>query len=355
MDGAPYGCVAARRRRMTARRIAGAGVVRSIGVAARDVVPIPIAQADARYVALDRMREQIDRVEWAPLRLSGAERSRPASPRVPHALVLHVAHAARLASVDDGSLADVPVVLDVGALAGYVGADEDGVAGTLRALWQAGALRAADRTSVHGTGVPGTTPDALPPAVTLAPTLLGPAPRCAALDWDRLALATAGAPSAWVAAHVLAVRLVLDEWTPMPRRALEHTLGCGVSGVRSALERLTVAGVVERREQRGGVSAYRFSSAMHAAGAPGQGADVPRQPSRQPAQHPTPPAPPQVTPAGAAAAPTAPAAPAAPATGVRLTVGGVDLDVPSGFRVRIEIGADGTPQIMLAPAATPPS
>lgn len=275
------------------------------------------------YVALDQLREYVDRVEWAPLRLSGERRTRPASPRLLHALVLHLAYAARGASDPGAPLDAVAVPLDVDGLASFLGTDADGVAGALGALQHAGV--------VHGAGPVGA--DRLPRAVSLTTALLGPAPRCAALDWGRVALATAGSPSAWVAAHVLAERLVLHEWTPMPRSALERTLGCGVSGVRSALERLTTAGVVERREQRGGVSAYRFVAAASEPETGRQGGDG--RPRMHPHMHPRM----HETPA------------AAPDTGVRLTVGGVELDVPPGLRVRVELGPDGRPQISLVPVA----
>ena len=344
------------------------GVIRSIGtVTETGDRPQPTPAAGERFVALDRMRAQIERLEWAPLQLTSAARGRPPSPRVPQALLLHLAHAARLASASDAavaglSIAEIAVAVDTSALAGFLGADDESVAAALRALLHADALQAGPDTArearpttrrpssldAHpglsvGTSAPDVLRRTLPGTVTLAPTLLGPPPRCAALDWSGLALATAGAPSAWVAAHVLAERLVLDEWTPMPRSALEHTLGCGVSGVRSALERLTVAGAVERREQRGGVSAYRFSAELRAAA--GQGGGVPRV---------SPPSPPRLAAPAAPRAVTASSMPlAAPATGVRLSVGGVELDVPAGLRVRVEIGADGMPQITLVPAATP--
>ncbi len=333
---------------MSARRARTATVVRSIGIGVeRGIAPAP--RVAERYVALDRLRDQLDGIVWAPLRLGGERRARPVSPRLPYALVLHLACAARTTSDHDAPLDAVAVPLDVDGLGSFLGADPDAVGGVVGALRHAGV--------VHAVGA--TTADAVPAAVALAPALLGPAPRCAALAWEQVALATAGSPSAWVAAHVLAERLAPDEWTPMPRSALERTLGCGVSGVRSALERLTTARVIERREQRGGVSAYRFAPGVFAPGgiAPGVGRQGGGEPSRIGAvpTRPTPtpltrphPAPSAVS---AAAAPAPPPAAAAD-TGVRLTVGGVEFDVPPGLRVRVELGPDGRPQISLVPVAT---
>ena len=304
-------------------------MVRSVGAAVeREITPLATPRAADRWVALDRMQEVLHRIEWAPLRLSGETRTRPASPRLPQALVLHLAHLGRLASGRDAAVAGVPIPLELGALASFLGTDDAGAAAAVRALQQAGVVHTVGRGAYDG----------LSATVALGPALLGAAPRCAALDWSGLALATAGSPSAWVAAHVLAERLVLDEWTPMPRSALERTFACGVSGVRSALDRLTTAGVVERREQRGGVSAYRFSPALYAPTVRARGA---------PAVGDAPVVEPGVGPAQVASSNVA------AATGVRLSVGGVELDVPAGLRVRVELGADGTPQITLVPAAPP--
>ncbi len=315
---------------MSARRVRSPGVVRSVGVVAERRIA-PAEHGAARYVALERLRDHVDRVEWAPLRMTGERRTRPASPRLPHALVLHLAQLARGASARDAALDAVVVPVDVDALAPLLGTDTDGVAGALAALQRAGVVHARDA--------------AIATAVALDASLLGPDPRCAALDWARLAFVTAGSPSAWVAAHVLAERLAPDEWTPMPRSALERALGCGVSGVRGALDRLTAATVIERREQRGGVSAYRFAAAL-------QGRAAAEVRSVAVAGAPTGP-----VGRGREAPPAAPAVPAgarptaAAATGVRLTVGGVELEVPAGLRVRVELGPDGTPQISLVPVA----
>ncbi|GJG89168.1 hypothetical protein tb265_43490 [Gemmatimonadetes bacterium T265] len=299
-------------------------------------------------MVLDRLRDGVDWIEWAPLRLAGERRGAPASPRLPHALVLHLAHAARAASAPDLPLDAVDTPCDVDGLASMLGTDPDAVVGALRALEQAGVVR-----GVAGAG------GRLPTAAALAPALLGPAPRCAALDWGRVALATVGAPSAWVAAHVLAERLAPHEWTPMPRSALERALGCGVSGVRSALERLTTAGVVERREQRGGVSAYRFAPSLVEARVDAWGGAGERWTDEAPAPRSTLRAPSPVGQAAAAVATPPPSTPTASApsvvganTGVRLSVGGVELEVPPGLRVRVEVGPDGTPQISLVPVAS---
>lgn len=303
----------------TGAEAAGGAVVRAIGVRPERSAA-PAARPAERFVAVDRLRERLDQVNWPPLRLAGSDGRRgPApSPRLPHALVLHLAHAARGASAPEVPLDAVPVRPDVPALASFLGVDAPVVAGALDALCEGALLEAG--------------PGAAADAVTLAPALLAPAPRGAALDWARVALATAGSPSAWLAAHVLAERLAPGEWTPVPRSALEHALGCGVSGVRGAVDRLAAAGVVERREQRGGVSAYRFATT----------------PAVPPAALPS------AVPSPALASPLVPppAVPAgSPATGVRLTIGGVDLDVPAGLSVRIELGPDGRPRIALASQA----
>lgn len=323
---------------VTARRTGTGTVVRSLGVMPERGI-VPVLRVADRYVALDRLRASADRIEWAPLRLGGEPRARPTSPRLPQALVLHLAAAARSASDDAAALATVSIPLELDVLASFLGTDADAVAGALGALQRAGV--------VHGVGhEAGRGADQRPEAVALAGELLGPAPRCAGLGWSRVALATAGSPSAWVAAHVLAERLAPDEWTPMPRSALEHTLGCGVSGVRSALERLATAGVVERREQRGGVSAYRFAPALFEHAGQGRGAPL-GDPRLAPPDRSTP-----APTARAVASPLVPPAMVMAAdTGVRLTIGGVELDVPAGLRVRVDVGADGKPQISLVPVA----
>ena len=64
--------------------------------------------------------------------------------------------------------------------------------------------------------------------------------------------------------HREAALLDRDGWTPVSRRVLEQALGCGTSGLRAALDRLVAADIIARREQPGGVSAFRFTDAAQA-------------------------------------------------------------------------------------------
>ena len=295
------------------------GVGRTGGGALALVAPAPAARAlGARalgYVALDPLRAALDALDWAPLRLAAGRAARPLSPRLPHALALHLALAAREAG---GA-----VVPDRTRLAAMLGASAAQLGGALDALVRAGVVVVS---AGHGE------------AVALAAAVLGPAPRCAALDWGALAAATAGSPSAWVAAHALAERLERYQWTPVPRAELEYTLGAGASGARAALDRLVAAGAVERREQRGGVSGYRFTEwAWGGGGVPVTSAVATAGPPVAVAS--------DVVSSGGAAVRAA----AEPASGVRLVVGGVEVEVPAGLRARVEIGADGRPTLTLLP------
>jgi hypothetical protein len=289
----------------------------------------PAAAPGSAFVVLDALRAHLDGVEWAPLRLASGRPVRAASPRLPHALALHLAHAAR-------ATADGLVVPDLPHLAALVGADVPQLAGALEALTRGGVVLPAGAT-----GSP----------VRLAPAVLGPAaPRGAALDWDAVAVATAGSPSAWIAAHALAERLERYRWTPVPRADLEQALGAGASGARGALDRLVAGGVVARREQRGGVSVYQFEDALWQAGsAPvlggvGGGRTAPA-PAPQTAEHAV------AQHAGATRASPGAGPGAAPAPGLRLVVGGVEVEVPAGLRARVELGADGRPTLTLLPGA----
>lgn len=285
--------------------------------------PAMRAVEPTRFLRLDASNAAGERVEWAPLQLARGARTRAVSPRAPQAVLLHLAAQARAESGTEVNLADVDLRPDLARLSAFVDAAPNVVARMLDGFLASGAL-------VSGESRPAVVS---PPAtVRLAPGLGGPAPRCAGLHWGRIAVATSGAPSAWVTAHVLAERLAPEEWAPVPRSALEDALSCGTSGLRGALDRLVTGGLLERREQRGGVSLYRFG-----AGAWGRGETaVEAMDSR-------PPAPLRTTAArGATSNPT-------PKTdaGVVLRVGGVDLEVPSGMRARVEIGEDGRPRIVL--------
>jgi hypothetical protein len=290
-------------------------------------------------VSLDALRTALEGAEWAPLRLAGQRRERPASPRLPHALVLHLAqHARELArtAADAASLAATDVTPDLARLEALLGADRAVVTNALEGLERAGILDRAGQ---------GTTPAA---GVRLTPLVLGPAPRCDALDWRMVSVATAGSPSAWVAAHALAERLDPFDWMPVARGGLELALGCGVSGVRGALERLVSAEVLERRGQRGGVSVYRFTDAAwgRGRGDGGHAFATPVQSSRADAHRATRDAVgPQAF--GVSAAPPS-VADVAAGRGVRLVLGGVELELPAGCRAQVVIGADGRPTISLA-------
>jgi hypothetical protein len=299
-------------------------------------------------MSLEAVRQAVDALEWAPLRLSSAPRGRPTSPRLPHALLLHLAHEAReaLALAPDRtvSVAGVPLRPNPSHLAALIGTDPPSVMGALDALRQGGLLLAAEDAAA------GRAND----AVRLAPALLGPAPRCAALDWRALATATAGSPSAWVAAHALAEQLDRYHWTPVARGGLERALGCGVSGVRGALDRLVAAAVVDRREQRGGVSVYRFTEAawggagqasLAPSAAPDRGGAAAAPVAATPLVLAPPPAPPP-----SITGPPRPATTPAAAVGVRLVVGGVELELPAGLRAQVTIGSDGRPTVTLVGA-----
>jgi hypothetical protein len=279
-------------------------------------------------VSLDALRAALDDAEWAPLRLASERRQRPASPRLPHALLLHLAQQARELAGGAPSIAQTVVRPELPRLEALLGADRTLVAGAVDALRRAGLLLDADAGGLQ-----------------LAAATLGPDPRCAALDWRALATATAGSPTAWVAVHALAERLDPYDWTPVPRGGLELALGCGVSGVRGALERLVSADVVARREQRGGVSVYRFTDLAR-----GWGGGAPR-PGTRPAAPPSAPAAPGAharrAPASHPAEGPRPAAGVHAETGVRLVVGGVELEIPSGCRAQVVIGADGRPTVTL--------
>jgi hypothetical protein len=135
---------------------------------------------------------------------------------------------------------------------------------------------------------------------------------------------------------------------PVARGGLELALGCGVSGVRGALERLVSAEVLERRGQRGGVSVYRFTDAAwgRGRGDGGHAVATPVQSSRGAARRATRgEAGPQAFGASAAAPPVADVA---AGRGVRLVLGGVELEIPAGCRAQVVIGADGRPTISLA-------
>ncbi len=312
------------------RRTASGALARE-GAAVRPVAPAPIAPAGSRYVSLDALRATLDAAEWAPLRLASERRQRPASPRLPHALLLHLAQQARELAGGAPSIAHTVVRPELPRLEALLGVDRPLVAGAVDALRRAGLLLDADADGLR-----------------LAAATLGPDPRCAALDWRALATATAGSPTAWVAVHALAERLDPYDWTPVPRGGLELALGCGVSGVRGALERLVSADVVARREQRGGVSVYRFTDLARGWGGGGGAA----QPGTRPA---APPSAPAAAPgAHARRAPAShpaegprPAAGGHTETGVRLVVGGVELEIPSGCRAQVVIGADGRPTVTL--------
>jgi hypothetical protein len=321
---------------------------RRTGAAVRPIVPAPAAPAGGRYVSLDALRAALDGAEWAPLRLATGGRERPASPRLPHALLLHLAQAARectgVAAGAAPSIAPTPLRPDLPRLEALLGADRALVAGALDALARAGLVEAGDASDPAG-------------HLRLTAAALGADPRCAALDWRALAAATAGSPTAWVAAHALAERLTPYDWTPVPRGGLERVLGCGVSGVRAALERLAAAEVVERREQRGGVSVYRFTDLAWGAG--GEGAPTgaparafaPAPPSAPARRVHAPDAAGRAAPGAATPTPGAPpAATGEAAAGVRLVVGGVELELPAGCRARVVIGADGRPTVTLGGA-----
>ncbi|MBV9880672.1 MAG: hypothetical protein JO180_09260 [Gemmatirosa sp.] len=272
-------------------------------------------------MSVEALRRQLDAAEWAPVRLATGKRLRTTSPRLPHAIVLHLAAQAReaLAAGADAESSIVSQRLDgdVRRLGPDVGADPEVVADILDALVAARIL---------GRGHDG--------LFQLSSSLLGNEPRCATIDWRALAAATVGSPSAWVAAHVLAELLDAGDWTPVPRSALEHALGCGVSGTRAALDRLVTASVLERREQRGGVSVYRFAPSI-------------QRRSREPRQ--------PFAPRGSAAhganveATRSSAVDSHPRldVGVVVSVGGVELELPPGLRARVEIGADGRPVVRI--------
>lgn len=291
----------------------------------------PESERASGFVALDRLRGAVEGVDWARVRLGregrGGEGARTgafrASPRLPHALVLHLAHAGRGDGRPNGRG-------DETTLGGLLGADPAVVRDTLGALAGAGVVRGDGGT------------------YAVDPALFGPAPACAGLDWGFIALATAGAPSAWVGAHVLAERLAPDAWVPLPRAVLEDALGCQLSGLRAALDRLVAAEVLERRPQRGGVSAYRF--AARAWGGAGEGAA---------AGPVAPPTPVRATPARETrearvqptlVAPPAAAAPVPTPAGVQLVVNGVQLDLAAGVSARVDVGPDGRPQITIGVA-----
>ncbi len=311
------------------RRTAPGALARG-GTALRSVAPAPIAPAGGRYASLDALRAALDDAEWAPLRLASERRQRPASPRLPHALLLHLAQQARELAGGAPSIAQTVVRPDLPRLEALLGTDRTLVAGAVDALRRAGLVLDADADGLQ-----------------LAAAALGADPRCAALDWRALATATAGSPTAWVAVHALAERLDPYDWTPVPRGGLELALGCGVSGVRGALERLVSADVVARREQRGGVSVYRFTD--FARGRGGAAAQPGTRPATSlPAPAAAPGAHTRRAPASRPAEGPHPAAGGHTETGVRLVVGGVELEIPSGCRAQVVIGADGRPTITLA-------
>jgi len=309
------------------------------GSAVRQVAPATPAVSDARYVSLDALRAALEGADWAPLRLAGQRRERPASPRLPHALALHLAqHARELArtAADAASLAATDVDPDLARLEALVGADRAVVTNALEGLERAGVLDRAGQGTMPAFGV------------RLAPMVLGPAPRCDGLDWRGIATATAGSPSAWVAAHALAERLDPFDWMPVARGGLELALGCGVSGVRGALERLVSADLLERRGQRGGVSVYRFTDAAwgRGRGDGGYAFATSVQTSRGDAHRATVGAVGPQSSGMSGAAP--PVVDVAAGRGVRLVLGGVELELPAGCRAQVVVGADGRPTISLS-------
>lgn len=284
------------------------------------------APAIGPYVDPERLAAALTDLAWAPLGLAES-RHRALSPRLPHALVLHLAHAERVER-ERGVGERAP---SADRLAEWVGGAGGVVATALEALEAAGVLDAGGRvaTILHA-----------PPPVARA---------MEAVAWGRVAESTVGAPSAWVLAHHLAAMAGAGEWVPLSRQRLERALGCGTSGLRAALDRLEAGGVLERRAQPGGVSSYRFAPAvcdvraMRAMGERGAGEGSMTAASR---------------PAGrVVAAPVPSTGPARGAgavhpmaeVGVRLSVGGVELEVPAGMRVVVGTGADGRPTIAIVP------
>lgn len=322
----------------------------------RQIVPAPAVPLGGRYVSLDALRAALDAVEWAPLRLVSGRGERPASPRLPQALLLHLAQHAREqasaagdAATSAASIAHTATRADLSRLEALLGAERAIVAEILDALQRAGLVDDA----IGGPGI------GAGPAVRLTPAVLGADPRCTALDWRTIATVTAGSPSAWVAAHALAERLDPYDWTPVARGGLEQALGCGVSGVRAALERLVSAELLERREQRGGVSVYRFTDLAWGRGRGAAPVPVPMLPAHavpsdtgRSVAPVRPSTPPPVTPPPLAHGGTQPVVGPTPGGGVRLVIGGVELELPAGCRAQVAIGPDGRPTISLVGPGT---
>jgi hypothetical protein len=297
------------------------------------------------FVSTAALQTALDALVWAPIQLATRVGARPISPRLPHALVLSLALQGR----EEGA----PVRPDVIRLAAQVEATPPIVEDALRALLRDGVLVAAgDGRDPHDPA------DALP-RLRIAPRLLGPAPRAAALDWRWLASTTAGAPSAWVAAHALAEWLdTSDDWVSIPRNLLQPLLGSGLAGVRNALSALVGSGVLERREVAGRASHYRFGArarglAQTPASAPAFDVPEPRVPEpRVPEPH-------------VAASPSSPARPIAAHPGapngpIEVTIGGTTFEVAPGARIALnaagmvvsfDVGPDGRTRVVVAPPA----
>jgi hypothetical protein len=293
------------------------------------------------FVATAALRTALDGLVWAPIQLAARVGARPISPRLPHALVLSLALHAR----EDGA----PVRPDIIRLAAQVEATPSVVEDALRALVRDGVLVAA------GDGREPHDPSAALPPMRVAPHLLGPAPRAAGLDWRWLANATAGAPSAWVAAHALAEWLdTSDDWVSIPRNLLQPLLGSGLAGVRNALSALVAAAVLERREVAGRASHYRFgararglsptpSSAPSSALSSALSSDAPAAPALVP---------PAESRVGAASGP------------VEVTIGGATFEVGPGARIALnapgmvvsfDVGPDGRTRVVVVPPADGPA
>jgi hypothetical protein len=298
--------------------------------------PTPAAAPAPRFVDLAALAAAVG-PGWAPVRLAESPpRGRTVSPRLPHAVALHLALEAR--QMADGPLG--AVVPDVARLAGQLGTHEPAVADALDALRRAGVLHPAP---------PAATADGMA-GVALAPAVLVAARRCAALlDWPAVAFALAGSPTGWVAAHVLAERLEPGTWTHLPHRAVEEALG-GVAAMRTGLAAVCRAGLVEQEARPGKSTAYRFASRWLA---PDGSAPARRTPAAAPAARGPSPIP----------APAPPAPSAAADAGTRLVIGGVTFRVPAGEEVEVQpglrvvagLGADGLPVVRLEPRGDLPS
>jgi hypothetical protein len=311
---------------------------------------LQIVARGSGFVAIGALREALETLPWAPIQLATRPGARPISPRLPHALVLTIAFETREGRPVQGA--------DLSRLAAQVEGTPPIVADALRALLRAGILEGTEGDAESVTG-----DDSFSlPSLHVARRLLVGAPLAQGLHWRRIAGATAGSPSAWVAAHALADWLDgTDDWVSVPRNLLQPVIGAGLAGVRNALDALVAAGVLDRREVAGRASHYRFSSWARgltddtSTARPGLG-HAPPSPARRVAATGVTTDPTAVTPAPAAV-PTA-SAPGAGTGPVEVTINGVTLEAVAGTRialnapgmqVSVDIGPDGRTRISVVP------